>query len=452
MEGRTVIRRRVALGLATFVVPIVGQATSTTPPYAANLYAQDVAMPGCTPMSECALAPPPGYTGSMVNRGLCVLSGGKNACWDVCNPEHEPADYQVSSTGGTDPGNSLYNHISEGLVGAVRDGLNNNVSCPPALQKGFATDICTPGTECTNKMRHRFNIQRGRGLCVVDSSARGARICMDMCNLKMDPSRFAQGSPAGTHIKVVEFRASGACQDKPWLIWLLAILGIALLLCCCAAGYYTIRGRRGLRKGSDAAAMKELDEDMLPDSQGMENFGGDDYQQEPPQDQYGADPYAGHFDDGQNEYGANPPSMDQEPYQLQQQQAQRSMSRGVESFSQQQAGLPAASPSPGGSMRAIPGLTEPHLQIPQMQVGAPGASPQSGVPRLSSTGGVSPALGVTYTTAPAVPQGAFQTQLPQFTPAPAQPVAMYGGASPAVSYNFQPGAMAPSNVAPPRYY
>jgi len=441
MKGRTVIQRRVALGLATFVVPIVGQATPTTTPYPSNLYAQDVNMPGCTPMSECLLTAPPGYTGSMVNRGLCVISGGKNECWDVCNPEHEPAHYLVSATGGSDPGNSLYNHISQGMVGAVRDGLNNNVSCPPALQKGFATEICTPGSECTNKMRHKFNIQRGRGLCVVDSAADGARICMDMCNLNMDPSKYAQGSPAGTHIKVVEFRASGACQNNPTLIWLLAILGIALLLCCCAAGYYNIRKRQ--RKGSEAA-MKDLDEEMLEST--PENYGGDAYQQEPPQDQYGADPYAGHFDDGQNEYGANPPSMDQEPYQFQQQQGQRSMSRGVESFSQQPAGVPAAAPSPGGSMRAIPGLTEPHLQIPSMQqAGVLGASPQSGVPRLASTGGVSPALGVTYTTAPAAPQGIFQTQLPQFT-TPAQPVAvapMYGGTSQAVSYNFQPGSIAP---------
>jgi len=246
-------------------------------------------MPGCTPMSECLLTAPPGYTGSMVNRGLCVISGGKNECWDVCNPEHEPADYLVSATGGSDPGNSLYNHISQGMVGAVRDGLNNNVSCPPALQKGFATEICTPGSECTNKMRHKFNIQRGRGLCVVDSAADGARICMDMCNLNMDPSKYAQGSPAGTHIKVVEFRASGACQNNPTLIWLLAILGIALLLCCCAAGYYNIRKRQ--RKGSEAA-MKDLDEEMLEST--PENYGGDAYQQEPPQDQYGADPYAGH--------------------------------------------------------------------------------------------------------------------------------------------------------------
>jgi len=450
MERRAVMRRRIAWGLATFVVPIAGQsATTTTAPYAANLYAQDVALPGCTPLSACPLTAPPGYTGSMVNRGLCVLSGGKNACWDVCNPEHKPADYLVSGTGGADPGNSLYNHISQGLVGSVREGLNNNVSCPAALQKGFATEICVPGSECTNKMRHRFNIRRGRGLCVVDSGERGARICMDMCNLKNAPSKFAQGSPAGTHIKVVEFRASGSCQDKPWVAWLLAILGICLLLCCCAAGYYTIR-TKGKRPGSQAAAMKDLDQEMLEDSAapGMDNYPLDDYQQDlPPQGEYGADPYAGHFDDGQNEYGANPPSMDQDPYQFQQQEPQRSMSRGVESFRQ----MPAA--SPGGSMRIIPGLDEPQLLVPQMQQ-APGlgTSMQSGVPRLSSAGAVSPPqLGLTYTTAPAAPLANFQTQLPNFAVAPAQPMVaspMYGGASPAVSYQFQPGAMAP----PPQFY
>eukprot|EP00930_Biecheleria_cincta_P056807 TRINITY_DN42859_c0_g1_i1.p1 TRINITY_DN42859_c0_g1~~TRINITY_DN42859_c0_g1_i1.p1 ORF type:complete len:466 (+),score=48.82 TRINITY_DN42859_c0_g1_i1:50-1399(+) len=443
MERRTVMRRQVAWGLATFAVPIVGQASLTSTPFPLNLYAQDVAMPGCSPLSACPLTAPPGYTGSMVNRGLCVLSGGKNACWDVCNPEHQPADYQVSSTGGADPGNSLYNHISQGLVGSVRQGLNNNVSCPAVLQQGFATEICVPGSECTAKMRHRFNIPRGRGLCVVDSSARGARICMDMCNLKNDPSKFAQGSPAGTHIKVVEFRASGACQDKPWIAWLLAILGIALLLCCCAAGYYTMRRRP--RKGSEAAAMKDLDQDMLEESPppGVDNYPLDDYQQDlPPQGEYGADPYAGHFDDGQNEYGANPPSMDRDSYHYQRQEQQRSMSRGVESFHPAE---PVA--SPGGSMRAIPGLDEPHLQIPQMQQGHALGSPQSGsVPRLSSAGAVAPQLGLTYTTAPAAPQGTFQTQLPNFAMAPAQPMVaapMYAGTSPAVSYQFQPGAMAP---------
>lgn len=415
----------------------------TAPGVASQLYFPDVKM-YCNPMESCSANgnPPP-------NRGLCIIPGGNGGttCWDVCNPNHKPSDFVVASGGEA----SVLNHISQGMVGEVREGLNSAVTCPAALNLASTIDKCPPGTPCPDSMRKQYKIAQGQGLCVVEPGNANGRKCLDMCNFKIPADEFSRGAPQGVALEVLQFRSSGSCNQKPWLAWLIGILVTLAILGVCAVGVLNYRKR--IRKSWDRSdANVEASEEMLEPLQGstLED------------DQQGDNDAS--YAENDTEYGPAPPSFSQQvasaqpsssaamgsAYHQREASGSGSFRHGSASSSFQQPAYNSSS-----SMR-IPGLDEPILPMPQ-PFAMPQTNIQAGLPNLPTlvsptsvaVGGV---LGNTYPavvaggspsyrTTSAIPQGSFQTQLAAFSTQ--LPQAPSGYMSPQGSIQISAGAQKP---------
>eukprot|EP00435_Cladocopium_sp_Y103_P055925 s912_g18.t1 len=174
-------------------VPAIGQDTTTTIPLT-SLYSPDVSQ-------NCPLQ------GNFPNRGLCVSvpQMGGTQCWDVCNPSHNASDYMVAGGGQID----VMNFVASvrPLAYSVRDA-------------------------CPKNLRHQFKVPYGRGLCVVKGDEKHGFACFDMCDYRIPASRFSEGAHQGIALQVMNFRSSGACQNKPWLPWVIALLFLFLIAGC----------------------------------------------------------------------------------------------------------------------------------------------------------------------------------------------------------------------------
>lgn len=409
------------------LLPVIrGQDVTTSAPDLSQYYYADVTEPGgCTQLSTCRLKDSePQYD----NRGICVVTTGSgSACWDVCNPTHEVTDYQVVAN----PADALQNHIVQGMVSQVRQGLNSNVTCPPELNLDTATDPCPPGELCSNKMRHEFDIKRGQGMCVGEPGNDGSRTCLDMCDFRIQPDRFGIGAQMGASVKVMEFRSSGACNSiAGWIGWLIFVLILLLLISCCGVFYYYRRkGGLGFGKGRPSEFKQDLNE----------NAGAEEDELPPFEDQ--GDQYY----DGENEYGANPPVAPVGQFQ-----APRYGAPPPQSFRER----PPSMGQPESPSMRIPGLDEPHLAMPNMQpLVAPQATAQVASPDMiraaapfAPTSISSSAGQVQYRTATAPPPVAFQTQLPTYSTSLA-PQPAYSSGSP-VAYTSTPAGSIRIGAAP----
>eukprot|EP00439_Symbiodinium_sp_Y106_P074433 s2250_g14.t1 len=200
------LARQWALWILASALPSNGQGTTTVNSSSlTQYYSPDV--PGqCITMKSCQLQ------GNFPNRGFCVSTvsmpadeeGPGSACYDVCNPKL-----------------ACNAALTKAMVAQVRAGLNNNVTCPRELGLQDSMQKCPPGELCSDEIRHRFKINSGQGMCV------------DMCDMRHPPSRFAEGAHQGIALHVMEFRNSGACQAKPWLPWVISLLVLLLLGACC---------------------------------------------------------------------------------------------------------------------------------------------------------------------------------------------------------------------------
>mmetsp|Transcript_43825 Transcript_43825/g.113131 ORF Transcript_43825/g.113131 Transcript_43825/m.113131 type:complete len:493 (-) Transcript_43825:128-1606(-) len=394
-------------------------------------------------------------------RGICVEQGGQtggHVCRDVCNPDFTPQQYIVGS-------NIADNMAFAGIVSAVRAGTNPFVQCPAGLAQG---DICPPGKECPHHMRRKFSVPNGRGMCVIDSSQPNSRACWDMCDEKKLPSAYSMGTSVGVEKQVESVRAGGWCPSRPWWPWVLAVLGILMLLACCAALFIAQRNRNR-KRGPGVSSSRNYDDRPMEMDYGQDYGGmGEPMVDDGPQGPGTMMPGSQRDEDRQREDDMRAQQeyqMQQQQYQLQQPedmlhdalppeppreaqfQVQSQREDPSHAFLQpeqmQYGAMPQAMPS--GSSMKIPGLEEPNLfsSIQPLVVpgtGVPAASSSILMPSLSQTQGVPQ-----YRTG-SMAAASYSTQVPTFMP---------GGvglqspmSSPPASVQVRPGAL-PSQQASP---
>lgn len=437
-DAQRPLARQWALWILASALPSNGQVATTINSSLTQYYSPDVTGQ-CVTMKSCQLQ------GNFPNRGFCVSTvsmpadeeGPGSACYDVCNPNHQPLDYTVNGNGEGD----LANHISQAMVAQVRAGLNNNVTCPRELGLQDSMQKCPPGELCSDEIRHRFKIASGQGMCVVSGTSDSGQACFDMCDLRHPPSRFAESAHQGIALHVMEFRNSGACQAKPWLPWVISLLVLLLLGACCGLAIYSYRRRGGNRRA-----------ETLKDDQGDDDDEHDEemppFEDIPPRGQagYEEDPaMAGGY--GQ-EYGGPP--------------ARGGMAYEAPPPDPPMAGqaMPDRLASTGASIK-IPGLDEPHLPMPNLNLQMPQSAQSGSLPLQTSASAISTSgqyLATPFLAAPASPQAAFTTQLPSY---PSPPVASPGSRvytttlpaqfAPSGSVHIAPAASAPVVTVPATY-
>ncbi|CAE7515010.1 KCNH2 [Symbiodinium natans] len=437
--------RQWVLWILAAVVPSSGQDTTTTTTTGlTHLYSPDV-LGQCVTLKSCQLQ------GDFPNRGFCIstqatspdVEGPGEACYDVCNPSHKPMDYTVNGNGAAD----LSNHISQAMVAQVRAGLNNNVSCPEALGLADSMQKCPPGEQCSDELRHKFKVPSGQGLCVVSGGSESGQACFDMCDYRNPPSRFAEGAHQGIALHVMEFRNSGACQAKPWLPWVIALIVLLLLGACCGLILYSYRRRGGNRRAEmlkDDLGDDEEDQEMPP-FEDLPPQGQPGYHEDPgysPEYDVPARAGAGMAGAGMAGAGMSYEAPPPDPPMM-------------------RAEMPDRLGSTGASFK-IPGLDEPHLPMPNLNLQLPQSGQSGPIPlqtsasALSTSGQYLPSTA--YRAAPASPQAAFTTQLPSY-PSPGPAVTSPGSRvytttlpaqfAPSGSVHIAPSA--PVVTVPPQY-
>lgn len=362
-------------------VPAIGQDTTTTIPLT-SLYSPDVSQ-SCTIMQNCPLR------GNFPNRGICVSvpQMGGTQCWDVCNPSHNASDYMVAGGGQID----VMNFVASELVSQVRAGLNNNVTCPKQLQLTVTSMQCPIGDACPKNLRHQFKVPYGRGLCVVKGDEKHGFACFDMCDYRIPASRFSEGAHQGIALQVMNFRSSGACQNKPWLPWVMALLFLLLIAGC--FGLYYIQRRRSRR--AEVAMKGEDDEEYTEEHDGEEHE--HDQDRPPFEDRPG---YGRQEMDA--EYGMSAPGRASASSEV----------PPISGYMPDQLGTTGQLGATGTSLK-IAGLDEPHLPMPNVGFGIPSNTVASA--SAVSVGGVQ---GGPYgmqlpLLQPSSPQ-AYATQLPSY--------------------------------------
>jgi len=271
-------------------------------------------------------------------------------CWDVCNPEHTPQEYQIGS-------NAAINSGFAGLVSQVRAGLNSFIQCPGPLATG---DRCPPGRLCGRFMLEKFDIPRGRGMCVVDSSKPSSRACWDMCDLHHKPEDYTIGTAAGVAQHIWEVR-QGGCPSAAWWPWILAALLSVCVLTCCA--YVVMVLTRMGKKRTRGMGTLERGASRLEASPG--DFSQDYLEPTPPPafaDERGLPP-EDYRDDYRREYGMREYS-DPEEYRMPDPPGPIDVERSM------QESLPPEPP------RMDPPPQPREYQVPQQELPAPPSDPR----------------------------------------------------------------------------
>jgi hypothetical protein len=82
-------------------------------------------------------------------------------------------------------------------------------------------------------MSELFDVEPGRGMCVVNNSRQDNRGCRDMCDYSFSPMSFTEGAAKGAAAVVEQVRGGGRCPNPNWWLWFIP----AVLLClCCGVG------------------------------------------------------------------------------------------------------------------------------------------------------------------------------------------------------------------------
>jgi hypothetical protein len=343
-------------------------------------------------------------------------------------------------------------------------------------------------------MASLFNVEEGRGMCVVNTSRRDNRACRDMCDYNFSPMSYTEGAARGAADIVGQVRGSGRCPNPHWWIWV--ILGALVCICCCACVIAAlgkqIQAARNGGKGKKTMRATTL--------QGVASRGVDDaedggYEEEgryapagtESEDQKDRDINLGmHYEDRapeENIYAQGPPpeppSQQHSSYReapppapppfpedthmsanqlfdaidtnhdgvisrQEYEQFQRAASMGAVPPPPM---APGSAPPSIGSMR-IPGLDEPNLFNNLQNMVGPGSAPQLAPPPMEGLGITTPFI---------QPQGG-STQVPVFQVAPSYHTQIPptfatqlppGPASAPNSVQMSPGAVTAGNAGAP---
>jgi len=382
--------------------------------------------------SQCTLGGNCSDGGIPENRGFCARGrhiGLGNACWDVCNLNHDPESFTTSDT--LDRETMSF----AGMVETVRAGLNPMVRCP-GLESGG--DSCPPGEMCPEEMLTEFKILKGRGMCVIDAGQHHSRACWDMCDSRRNPQDYTMGTASGTAATVWAVRGSSVCPGTPWWAWALTVLGAMMMVTCGIGAFNVIKRLRKIR--SRAAKEHNMDEnydDTAEFKKNMEEGSSDsdskyEMQQDlPPQKEW---------------HGSSEAPLSIPPQHEGQWLTQFHGAIPQDGFSHR-----TYPPSTGpGVPSSIPGLDAPNLlgHLPEIQAAFPPSS--FSLPGRAGVPGAAPAT-VVQTLPPQV-MTSFQTQLPPVYTVPPRQAGMASSSSQALNmgaaYSQQLLGQAPAQQRP----
>jgi hypothetical protein len=222
---------------------------------------------------------------------ICVITSTQTFttdCWDACDYVNHPASKNwtaaivpVLPIGATlaqfkARTNAIdQNSILQLTVKEIQSGKNLAISCPKGAydqappQSG--TDWCPLGTFCGGKQsassgygttggtKHAQSIPDDRGICVTDPNGPFSRRCEDMCDYSLSPTDYNKKGMVDVSAKVSGARDSGICPT--WKLWPW-LLGIVVLVACCALGFQCFmknKGRMKHRALSSQASSQKFD-------------------------------------------------------------------------------------------------------------------------------------------------------------------------------------------------